>query len=78
MATRTVTDCDKCKKRDVACVNISLPVRRYTDAAGSADTEYIDADLCFVCIGAEFLSLVRYFNYEQAQDFFLRVKGTSR
>ncbi len=58
MAVRSVVFCDRCGKRGQGCRPVYANVRRFTDAAGSMDTEQVTVDLCGDCCAGELTYLL--------------------
>jgi len=61
-----VFKCDCCKqKADVQ--PLCIPIRSYTDAAGSRDTEDVNFELCVSCMGRFILSLLKELKSQSAE-----------
>jgi hypothetical protein len=77
MANRNVIDCDLCGAKESVIPRVgefSVAVDRYTDAAGSMDTNYENVDMCPTCTAKALKAFLSKLSYDDAEKWYKELK----
>ena len=75
MSERKVFDCDDCTRVGLTEIgHVAVAVNRYTDASGSSDTEYKQADLCPDCLLKHLKKFLKDLSYEHGLKWIKSLK----